>query len=214
MLDMDFWLIATTIYFLIAFITLIPVLAAMVKKKKKFKPRPDPFGDARDLGVGMKERLNDHFSRIEGALHYWNNRAEWNRRFHYYTLCWTLSISIVIPVMVTFVDIESYAKIFIILISLHSALLLAFHRALKIENNYKAFRYGKSEFCDIYRRMLDNPGSFGKNSDEQLNAYFAESERIRKFMRSAEIDNFPGLEEKGEPKKIEFSRNLDKKPKE
>jgi hypothetical protein len=205
MFDMDFWLVTMIVYLLIALITFLPVLAAMMKKVK-LKPKEGPFGGAHGIDDPMKERLNNHYSRMRGALTYWKHRAEWNRRLHYYTLCWTLSISIIIPVMVTFVDIESYAKIFLVIISLQSALMLAFHRALKVENNYKTFKHGRSEFCDMYRRMMDDPKSFGDSPDDQLTAYFAEAERIRKFMRSAEIDNFPGLDEKAEQKTTFFRR--------
>jgi hypothetical protein len=216
--DMDFWLIMMIAYCLIAFFTFVPVIAAMMRKVEKQKkkvnnpfnvtPKKTAEGDGTEYEIGneMRTKLSDHFNRIAGALIYWKIRAEWNRRFHYYTLCWTLAVSIFIPVMLTFVDIESYAKIFLIIVSLHSALLLAFHRALKIENNYKAFRHGKSEFCDICRRMLDDPKSFGETKEAQLSSYFAEAERIRRFMRSAEIDNFPGLDETQENRASSLER--------
>ena len=206
MSDIDVWLAATVVYCFLALITLLPVCAAMLKRVK-FEPRPSPFGDAEKPG-DMVDRLNKHFSRMEGVLHYWNIRAKWNMRFHYYILCWTLLVSAMIPVVVTFTDVDSYAKLFLIIISLHSAIMLAFHRALKIENNYKSFRHGKSEFCDMYRRMLDNPRSFGETEDDQLNTYFAEAERIRKSMRSAELDNFPGLDEKQSSAGGGFSKGI------
>jgi hypothetical protein len=195
MFGFDDWLVATAAYCMMAFLTFLPILAALLRQVK-LKPGGDSFADSPHFSNEAKERLEQHYTRIQGTLIFWKNKAEWNRRFHYYTVCWTLLISLVIPVMVTFVDIESYARIFLIIIALHSAVILGFHRALKIENNYKAFRYGESEFYDMYRRMLDRPESFGGSEEERLEAYFIETERIRRYVRSAEIDNFPGLEER------------------
>ncbi|MBI1876939.1 MAG: hypothetical protein HYR94_01660 [Chloroflexi bacterium] len=38
------------------------------------------------------------------------------------------------------------------------------------------------------------PISFGESEKEQLDEYFASVEKIRKFVRSAETDNFPTFE--------------------
>jgi len=209
----------------LALITFLPVATAKLRKVR-FKP---DIGDKEESEMGWwwrfryrnyatrkkepfktstfedndRERLTHHFKRMEGALVYWKYRAEWNRLFHYYTLCWTLLISLLIPVLLTFVTVEGFAQMFLIIISLHSAIMLGFHRMLKVENNYKAFKYGKSEFCDLYRRMLDFPESFGDEDEcdgpeEWIENYFIEAEKIRKSLRLAEIDNFPGFEDKGE----------------
>ena len=200
MFGMEDWLVATIVYCIVATITFLPVVTGTLKKidvKKRIEKEgfKDTFNDA-DFSAEGKKRLQAHLERTLGALLYWKKRAEWHRRFHFYVLCWTLPISIVIPVMITFIDLELYSKLFLTMISLHSALILGFHRALKIESNYRAFKYGKSEFCDMLRRILDRPESFGATEEERLETYFIETERLRKYMRSAEVDNFPGLEEK------------------
>lgn len=74
-------------------------------------------------------------------------------------------------------------------------MLLGFHRAFNIEKNFKAFRHGESEVYDLYRRLLDQPNTFGNSEDEQLKTYFNEVEIIRKYVRSAETDNLPMLTE-------------------
>ena len=56
----------------------------------------------------------------------------------------------------------------ITIISAFTGILLAFHRALKVDANFKAFRYGESEFYDTYRRMMDRPESFGATEDTKL----------------------------------------------
>ena len=182
----------------------------------------DPF-ESSVFKDDEKKRLNNHFRRMEGALVYWKYRAEWNRLFHYYTLGWTLLISLLIPVLLTFVTVEGFAQMFLIIISLHSAIMLGFHRMLKIENNYKAFKYGKSEFCDLYRRMLDRPESFGDDLYEDvvdeaeikrihrqwIDEYFEEAELIRRTMRLVEIDNIPGTEDKWEESPPRKPRKID-----
>ena len=193
--DFDEWAIAIMIYCLAALITFMPILIAMMKKVE-LKPGGDSFNESPHFSDENKKLLSQHYSRIQGTLIFWKNKAEWNKRFHYYVLCWTLPISIIIPAMLTFVDLEVYAKLFLTIMSLHSAVMLGFHRALKVENNFKAFRYGESEFYDLYRRLLDRPTSFGDTEEEQIESYFVETEIIRKYVRAAETDNFPTVEDR------------------
>jgi hypothetical protein len=81
------------------------------------------------------------------------------------------------------------------LFSAFTAILLAFHKALKVDANYKAFRQGESDFYDTYRRMLDRPETFGRTEERQLDVYFDTIENLRKFIRNAEIDNIPSLDQ-------------------
>ncbi len=118
------------------------------------------------------------------------NKAERYRRFHLYTLCWTIPISILISIIVQYAEIGE-AVLFLTIISTHSALLITFHKAFKVENNYKAFRLGESKFYDLYRLLLDNPKSFGDTEERQIQKYFSNVDLIRKTVRMAEIDNFP-----------------------
>ena len=80
-------------------------------------------------------------------------------------------------------------------ISAFTAILLAFHSGLKIEENYRAFRHGESEFYDLFRRMLDRPDALGRDPQSQLDAYIAETETIRRFVRNAETNNMATLDE-------------------
>lgn len=75
------------------------------------------------------------------------------------------------------------------------ALLLGFHRGLKVAEHFKAFRHGESEFYDTYRRLLDSPEIFGPDEDSQLKRYFEEVEIIRRFVRNAETDSLPMVED-------------------
>jgi len=81
------------------------------------------------------------------------------------------------------------------IIAAHVALLLGFHRGLKVAEHFKAFRHGESEFYDTYRRLLDSPETFGPDEDGQLKRYFEEVEIIRRFVRNAETDSLPMVED-------------------
>lgn len=190
LLVIDYWTITIVLYLVIAFITFIPVIMAMLKKVK-LNPGGASFDESPHFSGITIKLLSQHFSRIQGTLIFWKNKAERYKRFHLYTLCWTIPISILIPIIVQYISISCEAKLFLTIISTHSALLIAFHRAFKVENNYKAFRYGESEFYDLYRQLLDRPQSFGDTEEKQIQKYFSDVDVIRKTVRMAEIDNFP-----------------------
>ncbi len=76
-----------------------------------------------------------------------------------------------------------------------TAILLAFHRGLKIEENFRGFRHGESEFYDLFRRILDRPRALGEDPQSQLEAYLAETETIRRFVRNSETNNMATLDE-------------------
>lgn len=175
-------------------LTFIPVLTALFKKVK-LHPGGETFSESPYFSDSNKELLQQHFSRLHGTLIFWKNKAEWHKRFHYYTLCWTIPVSILIPIITQTLDSSVESKLFLTIISSHIALLIGFHRALNIENNFKAFRHGESEFYDLYRRLLDRPTTFGNGEQEQLDTYFTEVEKIRRAVRIAETDNFPMVED-------------------
>jgi CRISPR/Cas system-associated protein Csm6 len=128
-------------------------------------------------------------------LKFWKKQAVTYKRFHYYTIWWTIPSAVVIPFLAQAVTQDPFSKWLITLISSHTAILLSLHKALKVERNYKAFRQGESEFYDLYRRLLDRPSAFGETEEEQLNNYFDAVENVRKYVRNAEVDNFPAVEQ-------------------
>jgi len=193
-MSMNNWEIAVLLYIILALITFIPVLIAILRKVK-LNPGGEAFDSSPHFNDANKQLLNSHYSRIYGTLIFWKNKAEWNKRFHMYTLIWSIPASILIPIITQSVDDLNSSKLFLTIISSHIAIVIGFHRALKIENNYKAFRQGESEFYDMYRRLLDRPLSFGSSEEEQIDNYFKEAESIRRFVRNAETDNFPMIED-------------------
>jgi len=187
------WTIAIICYIIFSVLTFIPVVVAMLKKVK-LHDGGQSFAESPHFSEESKELLQQHYSRIHGTLIFWKNKAEWHKRFHYYTLFWTIPVSILIPIITQSLDATMESKLFLTIISSHIALLFAFHRALKVENNFKAFRHGESEFYDLYRRLLDRPLTFGNTEREQIDNYFSDVDKIRKSVRVAETDNFPMVE--------------------
>jgi hypothetical protein len=192
--NMTPWTISIICYIGLALVSFIPVVIAMLKKVK-LHPGGETFSESPYFTDANKKLLQQHFTRLHGTLVFWKNKAEWHKRFHYYTLFWTIPISILIPIITQTVDTTFEAKLFLTVISTHTALLIAFHRALKIENNFKAFRHGESEFYDLYRRLLDRPKSFGDSEEKQIETYFIEVENIRRAVRIAETDNLPMIDD-------------------
>ena len=155
-----------------------------------------------------KKLLKQHYSRIQGTLGFWKNQAEKFKNFHYYSLFWTIPSSIMIPIIIQASNSSNFSKILLTIISTHTAILLAFHRGFKVEDNFKAFRLGESEFYDTYRRLLDRPSAFGGTHEEQIQNYFKQVEEIRKYVRNAETDNFPTVEDKVNKNNQETTNNL------
>jgi hypothetical protein len=189
-----YWVIAIWAYLILAVLTFLPVLVAALRKVK-LNPGGETFDTSPHFSKETKELLKQHFSRMHGTLIFWKNKAEWHKRFHFYTLCWTIPVSILIPIVAQSLEPNFEARLFLTIISTHSALLVAFHRALKVENNFKAFRHGESEFYDLYRQLLDRPKSFGDTEEKQIEKYFSEVDFIRRTVRIAETDNFPMIDD-------------------
>ena len=97
--------------------------------------------------------------------------------------------------MILSCTVTNFSKLLIILASSHVALALSFHRGLKVADGMKAFRHGESEFYDLYRRLLDRPKTLGDDENAQIEKYILEVERIRKFVRNAETDRLPTIED-------------------
>ena len=142
-----------------------------------------------------KARLSQHYTRVLGTLAFWKKQAEQYRRFHFYCLYWTIPWSVAIPFLAQAIGPDPYSKWLLTLISAHTAILWSFLKGLKVEQNYRAFRQGESEFYDTYRRLLDRPETFGTDEDHQLAMYFDIVEDIRKIVRNPETDNFPSVEQ-------------------
>ena len=181
------------IYLALAGLTFVPVLVALLHGVKLLDggagPEQSPV-----FSKEVKERLQQNHSRLVGTLGFWKKQAELYKRFHFYALGWVIPSSVLVPFLAQAITDDPYSKWFLSVVAALSAVLLSFHKWLKVEQNYKAFRQAESAYYDLRRRILDRPRSFGETEEAQLDAYFAAVEEIRKKVRDAEIDNFPGSE--------------------
>jgi hypothetical protein len=186
------WLIGG--YVALAFLTFLPTLFALLSGVQ-LKVDGASFDQSAFSPEG-RERLSQHLSRMQGTLAFWKREATRNARFHYYCLWWTIISASLMPFLTQAIDPSDPAsKWFLTTIAAHIALLLGFHRGLKIAERFKAFRHGESEFYDTYRRLLDRPDTFGQDETAQIAKYFEEVEVIRRFVRNAETDSLPMVED-------------------
>src|SRR5260370_41689180 len=204
------WVIGILVYSGAALATLAPALVRLVRGVR-LHPGGASFAEATGFSDEAKNRLSQHYSRMQGTLGFWKKQSEIYRYLHYYCLCWTIPSSVIIPFLAQAITAQSGSKWLITLVSAYTAVLLTFHPALKVDSNYKAFRQGESEFYDLYRRMLDRATTFGLNERQQMEAYFDAVVHLRKFVRNAEIDNLPSLEQVKEQLDREQAKRLPKK---
>jgi hypothetical protein len=132
-------------------------------------------------------------------------RAESYTSFYYYSVIWTILSAWAVPIIASLspesLDANSFSKPLIVLVSGHVALVLSFHKGLKVSDGMKAFRHGESEFYDLYRRLSDRPHTLGKDEGEQIDNYFSKVESIRKLVRISETDSLPSVEDVSETTK-------------
>jgi|SRR5712671_2445669 len=190
---MNSWDLAAIIYAVIALLTFLPVLVPMLRGVKLY-PGGVSLEQSPHFSDQSKKLLSDHYSRITGTLGFWKKQSTIYKRFHYYCVCWTLISAWLVPLLAT-IGVEGAQRWLIVTVSSHVALALSFHRGLRVPDMLRAFRLGESQFYDTHRRLLDRPLTFGKGESEQLDTYFAAVEEVRKFVRAAEADSMPAIEQ-------------------
>ncbi len=191
---MNSWIVAIVVYLSFAVGGFLPTLIAILKGVRPHA-NGKSFEESPHYSEEAKAKLTQHFSRIAGTLGFWKKQAEIYRRLHYYTLVWTIPASVGIPFLVQAIDNDPASKWLVTVVSAHTAILLAFHKALKVDANFRTWREGESHFYDLYRKMLDRPDAFGDSEPKQLASYFDAVENLRMFIRNAELDNTPSIAE-------------------
>lgn len=190
----NYWSIAIWCYTGLAVLTFLPVLLILLKPVA-LKPGGPSFDESPSFSEAAKLKLKQHYERLRGTLSFWKNQAEKYHAFHRYCLCWSITAGVLVPFLAQAIGGDGASKWLVTIVSAHAALMLGFSKGFRVEQNYKAFRQGESEFYDLYRRFLDSPQDFGETEDEQLDTYFSQVNFVRKMVRSAEIDNTPSIEE-------------------
>ncbi len=172
----------------------MPVGRALLKGVD-LHPGGPSFDESPHFSEEARKLLDQHFERLRGTLGYWKTQASKYKAFHTYCLVWITLSTASVPFLSQAITDDAQSKWLLTIVGAHAAILLAFSRAFRVENNYKAFRHGESEFYDLYRRLLDRPRLFGLTEQQQLAAYFEQVEIVRRSIRTSETDNFPSVDE-------------------
>jgi len=145
-------------YLLMVLVSFLPTLRAYMKPIQNVKLTMDADQiKSNKLTADELEQVQRNFAQMAGALRYWNKQVRQAKFFHYYALIWTTVGTILVPLLLPYVGNSPFAQLLITLISLHTALLLAFHRLLKPDRTFQGFRQIESGYYDLIRDMLDRP---------------------------------------------------------
>ncbi len=187
----DSWFIGLIILIIIIFFTILHILQALLMKIE-LHDGGSGFEENKKFSKEIQEELIQNYSRIQGTLIFWKNRAILYGRLSKYTVIWCIISSYFIPILVQHYNPENLsAKLFLTILPCFSGLLIAISKGLKAEELYRNFRLGESEFFDLRRRLLDRPQSLGNNEREQVDKYFEQAEKIRQIARATELNNPP-----------------------
>jgi hypothetical protein len=189
---MNGWDVGLLLYLIAVVLTLIPVLRVFIRGADLYPGGPS-FAESTAFSEGAKERLTQNYARMRGTLEFWKSQASRYRALHTYFVVWVTISTVAVPFLAQAISIPS-SKWCVSIISAYAALLLALSRTFRVENNYRAFRQGESEFYDLVRQLLDNPAAFGSSEDEQLRRYFSQVATVRRAVRTAETDNISSID--------------------
>jgi len=150
----DYWHIATWAYITLAIVSFVPVWRATRRKITKhdidasLDAAKNTISRARPLSDidPIKEALILNYERLVGTLVFWKFEAAKYKAGHFYCLFWTIPSAVLIPILTQAVAGSGPGTTMVTVVSAFTAILLAFHRGFKIEENYRAFRHGESEF--------------------------------------------------------------------
>ncbi|MFD6351585.1 hypothetical protein [Nocardia tengchongensis] len=188
------WALALLAYVIAAVGSFVPA-ANRLFGNTQLKPGGPSFDASPHFSDAAKQQLTQNYERIAGTLMFWKTRAARYEAVHTYLMFWMALAAVAVPILAQNISDTAWSKWLVTIVSGHAALLLVMVRSFRVEANYRAFRDGESSFYDLYRKMLDRPEVFGSTEEIQLRVYFEQVELTRKFVRAAEIDNFPSVED-------------------
>ena len=139
--------------------------------------------------------MEQHYDRLKGTLIFWKNNASKYGNFHHYCVAWTILGGISIPFLAQAITGDTFSKWSLTIISAHVAILYVSQKGFKVEQNFKNYRLGESQFYDLRRRLLDMPHKLGNSENEQVRHYFELVEAIRADMRVREVDGIASFED-------------------
>lgn len=197
------WSNMILIYLSIAMMTFIPIIKNMLFNDDILLSYDEKEISTTKFSEENKAKLIKYNLMMEGTLKFWKRQVRIYRSIHYYCVIWTTLLAVLMPILIQALPQEG--KMILTIISAHSAIMIAFHKGLKIEGNYKSYRLCESDFYDEYRKIVYN-GTDEKKIEEQnqiVNNYIEKINSIRKIGRSIEIDNMPSIQEQSYEKEVQ-----------
>jgi hypothetical protein len=191
---MNVWMVASILYVAAAVITWLPVGAVLLRGARWDDSGPT-FVESPKFTEPARTLLEQHDQRMAGTLRFWRDEAAKYRRLQVYLITWTILSAILVAVLIQVSDNSAWARALLTIMATLTAVLLALQRALRVEERYRGFRQGESDFYDLRRRLLDRPTLFGATEEQQLHAYFGETEIVRRLARKTETGNVTTVEE-------------------
>ena len=169
--------------------TLVPIVLAFLKNVKLEKPKY--WFENATAFEEQQQRLIEHEKRIKGTLVYWKNKAAAHNRLNLAKVIWSLVSAVVLPVVVQLYDQSDWAQAFLTALTVFTGLVVALAHSLKSEEMHRGFRECESDYYDVARTVLDNPGNTPDSRKKQVDDFFLVVERIRKAGRKVETNRPP-----------------------
>jgi hypothetical protein len=149
------------------------------------------FSTASQLGA-EKARVEDHYSRIQGTLRFWKNKAAAYHRLHLARVYWSLLSAVALPVLVQHFDrTNKWSVLFMTILTTWTGLVVALAYTFKAEEKYQGLRQQESDFYDVSRQLLDSATPADPELREKVNKYIETVSSIRRTARRVETGSPP-----------------------
>lgn len=181
----NMWSGATAVL-LVGIAATILSLGEAFTKQIKVDEAPKWIAEAPNLGE-QKQRVLDHFMRLQGTLLYWKNDAAAHNRLHTSRVVWTLLSAVLLPVLVRIYDPQDgWSRGFMTLFTSWTGLIVALAYTFKSEQRYQGMRQQESDYYDLARRLLDFADPTDPNLKAVVDRYLIDADGIRQTARRVE----------------------------
>ncbi|MFN8528994.1 MAG: hypothetical protein U0670_10310 [Anaerolineae bacterium] len=155
------------------------------------------FIEESGLTAEEQKALLSKFREMRGTLVYWKKQVAQNKQFHLYVMLWTSVAALLIPIVTQAIsDQTPSTKVFLTVISLHSGILLAFHRLLKPNQAFRAYREVESKYYDLLREYLATAPADTAQITQRLQDFTMRASILRQEGRRLELaEFFPSLDQ-------------------
>ncbi|MDX2163245.1 MAG: hypothetical protein SF162_18145 [bacterium] len=190
------WALILMVYLLLVIGTAIPMTRAFMANIGKISlVVNDADFDASTLKPEELRQVKKNFEMMKGTLKYWKKQARQTKLFHFYAVIWTTLGTILVPLLLPMYQQSPYVNTLVQIVSVHTAVLLAFHRLFKPDNGHQEWRKVESAYYDLLRDMLDRPYLIDRDETKRLDVYIEKVKQLRAEGRRVEFaQGFPVLD--------------------